>query len=110
MMQTGAEKTVSERICWSGILSHSMSMDKGRELINTLKKCETLTVNLDGVKIFDASYLVILCSAKRKADETGKFLRVEGLDSPAVAPMLQRFRGSGNNLCRTYCGHNCLFD
>lgn len=110
IMQSASRQIVSEKLYWRGPLTQSMSMDLGGELLNALKECDTLTVNLEEVKLLDYSCLVILCAVKRQANEKGKVLLLEGVENPAVLPVIQHFRSNGNRLCRTYCGDRCLFD
>ena len=101
---------VQGRLYWRGALIQVMSLDLGGELLNALKKCDTLTVNLEGVELLDYSCLVILCAVKRQANEKGKVLVLEGLENPSVAAVVQRYRSNGSRLCRTYCGQSCLFE
>jgi ABC-type transporter Mla MlaB component len=110
IMPSTSRKLVSERLCWQGALIQSMSMDLGGEILNALKDCDILTVNLDAVELLDYSCLVILCAVKRQANEKGKVLILEGLENPAVAPLLERYRNNGSRLCRAYCGQSCLFE
>lgn len=98
------------KLFWQGRLTQTMSLDLGGELINALKECDTLTVNLDGVQLLDFSCLVLLCAVKRQSNEKGKVLLLEGLENPVVAAVVHRYRSNGNRLCRAYCGHSCLFD
>lgn len=99
-----------ERVCWRGILTQAMSLTLGGELLNLLKGCDTLIVNLDAVEVLDYSCLVLLCAVKRQASEKGKEILLEGRENPAVAQLLRRFQVNGNRLCRAYCGNSCLFD
>jgi ABC-type transporter Mla MlaB component len=110
IMPSVSEQVVSERLYWRGALTQSMSMDLGGELLNALKECDTLTVNLEGVELLDYSCLVILCAVKRQASAKGKLLVLEGLENPPVAAVVQRYRSNGSRLCRTYCGQSCLFE
>jgi ABC-type transporter Mla MlaB component len=110
MMPTASKQSVTEKVYWNGALTQGMSLGLGGDLLKTLKSCETLTVNLDGVKLLDASCLVILCAVKRQANEKGKVLLLEGMLNPAVLPVIHYFRSNGNRLCRSYCGDRCLFD
>ena len=108
-MASASRQVVSERLYWRGALTQTMSLDLGGELLNALKECDTLIVNLDGVELLDCSCIAILCAVKRQANEKGKILVLEGVQNPLIAPLLQRFH-SANRLCRTYCGDSCLFD
>lgn len=103
-------KIVQEKIFWRGILTQSMCLDLGGELLNALNESDTLAVNFDHVELIDFSCLVLLCSVKRQANEKGKNLVLDGVESPAVATVIQRFRSNGNRLCRAYCGNSCLFE
>lgn len=105
-----SRQAVSERFHWQGALTQAMSLGLGGELLNALKGCDTLTVNLDGVELLDYSCLVVLCAVKRQASERGKELVLEGLANPQVASLVHCFRNNGNRLCRAYCGDSCLFD
>lgn len=110
MMPTASTQSAAEKVYWNGAMTQGMSLGLGGDLLKELKGCQTLTVNLDGVELLDASCLVILCAVKRQANEKGKVLLLEGMENPAVFPVLQHFRGNGNRLCRSYCGDRCLFD
>ena len=109
-MPSAARRVVSERLSWSGALIQAMSLDLGGELLNALKECDILTVNLDRVEFLDYSCLVILCAVKRQANEKGKILALDGLENPVVAAVVQRYRSNGSRLCRSYCGQSCLFE
>lgn len=110
-MKTNACREIAqEKLYWRGILTQAMSMELGGEVLNALRGCDSLTVNLDGVECLDFSSLVLLCSMKRHANEKGKALSLEGLENPVVAAVVQRYRSNGSRLCRTYCGNNCLYD
>lgn len=108
-MENAYGDVVPEKLYWQGTLTQAMCLEMGGEVLNALKDCDALAVNLDGVKLLDFSCLVLLCTMKRHANEKGKVLTLEGLDNPVVAAVVQRFR-SGSRLCRTYCGKSCLFD
>ena len=95
---------------WRGRLTQAMSLDLGGELLNVLRECDTLTVNLDEVELLDYSCLILLCAVKRQANEKGQVLALEGLKNPQVAAMVQHYRSKGSRLCRTYCGQSCLFE
>lgn len=110
MMPSMSKQSAEERVHWGGVLTQGMSLGLGGDLLKTLKGCQTLIVNLDGVELLDASCLVILCAVKRQANEKGKVLLLEGMENPAVVPAVQHFRSHGNRLCRTYCGDRCLFE
>lgn len=110
MMPTASRQSVAEKVYWDGVLTQGMSLKLGGDLLKAMNACQTLTVNLDGVELLDASCLVILCAVKRQANEKGKVLLLEGVGNPVVVPMIQHFRSNGNRLCRTYCGDRCLFD
>lgn len=110
MMTNFDREVVAERIYWRGTLTRSVSMALGGELLEALKRNDTLTVNLDGVEFLDYSCLVLLCAVKRQASEKGKDVSLEGLSNRVVAPLVQRYRINGNRLCRAYCGQSCLFD
>lgn len=110
VMAIPERKIVSERVYWRGVLTQSMSLDLGGELLKALKESDSLTVNLEGVERLDYSCLVLLCAVKRQAEEKAKEICLEGIKNPAVAPLIQRFRVNGNQLCRAYCGNSCLFD
>ena len=110
-MKSGpVHEVVAEKIYWRGTLHQSLSLDLGGELLQALKKCDRLTVNLEEVEFLDYACLVLLCAVKRQASEKGKILLLEGIENPAVAPLVQNFRSNGNRLCRAYCGNTCLFD
>lgn len=109
-MVSTSRELVSEILYWQGALIQSKSMELGGEILNALKECDTLTVNLDAVESLDYSCLVILCAVKRQANEKGKVLILEGQQNPAVAPLVQRYRNNGSRLCRAYCGQSCLFE
>lgn len=100
----------ADKIFWRGSLAKTESMTLGGELLSALSRCDTLTVNLDGVKFLDYSCLVLLCAVKRQATEKGKEIRLEGTRNRAVAPLIQRYPVNGSRLCRAYCGNSCLFD
>lgn len=110
MMLISDPEVVPQRISWNGILTQAMCIDLGREVLNALNKCDTLAINLDGVESLDHSCLVLLCTVKRQANEKAKKLILEGTDNPVVAALIQRFHSNNLRLCRTYCGHSCLFD
>lgn len=97
------------KLHWRGILTQTMSLELGGELLDALKECDALTVNLGGVEFLDFSCLVLLCAVKRQANEKGKTLVLEGLENPQVAAVVQRYCRNGSRLCRTYCG-SCLFE
>lgn len=99
-----------ERIYWRGSLTQSASMALGRELLEALKRSDSLTVNLEKVEFLDYACLVLLCAVKRQASEKGQDVCLEGLSNRVVAPLVQRYRVNGNRLCRAYCGNTCLFD
>ena len=101
---------VQAKLFWRGALTQAMNLDLGGEILNALKECNTLTVNLEGVELLDYSCLVLLCAVKRQANEKGKVLDLEGLENPRVAAVVQRYRSNGSRLCRSYCGQSCLFE
>ena len=105
-----AVEEVQAKLYWRGALTQTMSLDLGGEILNALKECDILTVNLEGVELLDYSCLVLLCAVKRQANEKGKVLALEGLENPRVAAVVQRYRSNGTRLCRTYCGQSCLFE
>lgn len=105
-----AGEYVHGNLYWQGSLTQSMTMELGGQMLNALKDCDALTVNLDGVEFLDFSCLVLLCSVKRQASEKGKELSLTGVENPVVVPVIKRFRINGNRLCRTYCGNSCLFE
>lgn len=110
MMAIPEKKNVQHRIFWRGIMTQSMCLDLGGELLNALQESDELTVNFDGVELLDFSCLVLLCTIKRQVNEKEKSLLLEGIENPVVAPVIERFRMNGNRLCRTYCGNSCLFE
>ena len=101
---------VQAKLSWRGVLTQEMSLTLGGELLNILKECDTLTVNLDEVERLDYSCLVLLCAVKRQANEKGQLLTLEGLENPLVTAVLQSYRSNGSRFCRTYCGNSCLFE
>lgn len=101
---------IHAKLYWRGTLTQAMSLDLGGELLNALKECDTLTVDLKGVELLNYSCLVLLCAVKRQANEKGKDLALEGLENPVVATVVQRYRSNGSRLCRSYCGQSCLFE
>lgn len=101
---------VQAKLYWRGALIQAMSLDLGGELLHAFRECDALTVNLEGVELLDYSCLVLLCAVKRQVNEKGKVLALEGLENPPVAAVVQRYRGNGSRLCRTYCGQSCLFE
>lgn len=110
MQVNQVQENVQAMLSWQGVLSQTMSMELGGQVLNALKECDSLTVNLDQVVSLDFACLVLLCTLKRHANEKGKGLHLEGMGNSAVAPVVQRFRNNGNRLCRAYCGNSCLFD
>jgi DNA-binding response OmpR family regulator len=104
------QEVPADKIFWRGSLAKTESMALGGELLSALSRCDTLTVNLDGVKFLDYSCLVLLCAVKRQASEKGKEIRLEGTGNRAVAPLIQGYPVNGSRLCRAYCGNSCLFD
>jgi ABC-type transporter Mla MlaB component len=110
MMPSASKQSVAERVYWSGALTQGMSLGLGGDLLEALKACHILTVNLDGVELLDVSCLVILCVVKRQSNEKGKVLLLEGLENPAVVPVIHTYHSNVNRLCWTYCGGSCLFD
>ena len=110
MKSSPDREVVAEKIYWRGTLHQSLSLDLGGEILQALKKCDTLTVNLEEVEFLDYACLVLLCAVKRQATEKGKDIRLEGKEDGAVAPLIRRYRVNGSRLCRAYCGNTCLFD
>lgn len=109
-MPSASKQAVAERLYWRGALTQAMSLELGGELLNALKECDILDVNLDGVEFLDYSCLAILCAVKRQANEKGKVLALEGLENPLIAAVVQSYRSNGSRICRTYCGQSCLFE
>ena len=110
MKSNPVREVVAERIYWRGALQQALSLNLGGELLQRLRTCDTLTVNLDGVEFLDYACLVLLCAVKREASEKGKKICLEGTGNRAVSPLIQRFSVNGSRLCRAYCGNTCLFD
>lgn len=104
------EEGVQTKLYWRGALTQAMSMDLGGELLNALRECDTLIVNLEEVEDLDYSCLVLLCAVKRQANEKGKVIHLEGLENPVVAAVVKSYRSNGSRLCRSYCGNSCLFE
>lgn len=110
MQAVAVNDEVSVRLQWRGALVQAMGMDLGGELLNALRGCDNLTLCLNEVELLDPACLVIFCVVKRQANEKQKVFSLEGIDKPAIAAVIQRYRKNGSRMCRSYCGQSCLFE
>lgn len=96
-------------LIWKGELSRAMILKLRMELLGAMRGTERFTVNLEAVKSFDISCLLLLCAAKRYADSMEQTLVVEGVENVAVHQVIQEYGYGGNSYCLGQCRGRCLW-